>query len=140
MPGVRARLRTIKPEVAALRRDTLGTKLKRRRLEQGLRQKDVAPRLSITHKTLVNWERDHTTPDVAYYPAIITFLGVEPWPEPKALAEKLRAERHRRGWSIAQSAAHLGVDEGTFGGWERGKRRPTRSSRSICYRFLREGQ
>jgi transcriptional regulator with XRE-family HTH domain len=140
LPGVSASLRAPKPEVAALRRNTLGTKLKRRRLEQGLRQKDVAPRLGITHATLVNWERDQTAPDVARYPAIITFLGFEPWPEANAFAEKLRAERHRRGWSIAQSAARLGVDEGTFGGWERGTRRPTRSSRSICDRFLREGQ
>jgi magnesium chelatase family protein len=140
LPAVPVRLRAIKPEVAALRRDTLGTKLKRRRLEEGLRQKDVAPRLGITHNTLVNWERDQTAPDVAHYPAIITFLGFEPWPEPKVLAEKLRAERHRRGLSIAQSAARLGVDEGTFRGWERGKRRPTRSSRSICDRFLREGR
>ena len=136
LPGVPARARARRPEVAALERDTLCSKLKRKRLELGLRQKDVAPRLGISHKTLVDWERDQATPEVAYYPAIVTFLGSEPWAKPGTFGEKLRAERYRRGWSIAHVAARLGVDEGTFGGWERGTRKPLRRSRRVCDRFL----
>jgi len=47
-------------------------------------------------------------------------LDYEPWPVPTTLPEKLRAARLRRGWSIKRSAATLGVDEATFGRWEKG--------------------
>ncbi len=134
MPGVSTRVRGRRPEVAALERNTLGAKLKRRRLELGLRQRDVAPGLGISHKTLVDWERDQTAPAVAHYPAILDFLRAEPWPEPNTLGEKLRAERYR--WSIARAATHLCVDEGTFGGWERGTRKPLSESWPICESFL----
>lgn len=136
MPGVPARVRGRKPEAAALERHTLGSRLKRRRIQLGLRQKDVAPQLGVGEHTLVDWERDQSAPYVSYYPAIIAFLGFEPWDEPETLGERLRAERYRRGWSIALSAARLGVDEGTFAGWESERRTPTRKSREAYQRFL----
>jgi magnesium chelatase family protein len=138
LPGVPVRVIARKPEVTALELNTLGGKLKRRRRELGLLQKDVALCLGVGPDTLADWERDKAVPEVTHYPAIIAFLGSQPWPEPKTLGEKLRAERHRRGWSIAHSAARLGVDEGTFGSWERERRKPTGVSRSICAQFLRE--
>ena len=137
LPGVPVRIFARKPEVVALERGTLGSKLKRRRRELGLRQKEVARSLGVGHNTLVDWERDQAVPKVTHYPAIIAFLGFEPWPQPETLGEKLRAERYRRGWSIAHSAACLGVDEGTFGAWERGRRKPTSTSRLIYLPFIR---
>ena len=136
VPGVRARVSGRKPEVVALERDTLGAKLKRRRMELGLRQVDAAPRLGISEKTMVEWERDQRTPPVEYFPAIIAFLAREPWPEPETVSERLLAERRRRGWSIKAAARRLGVDEGTFGGWERGTRQATRQSRKARDDFL----
>ena len=56
-----------------------------------------------------------------FYPALIGFLGCEPWPEPQTLGQRLQAERRRRGLTIDRAAALLGVDEGTLGRWETGE-------------------
>lgn len=38
----------------------------------------------------------------------------------EALPGRLLAKRRAMGWSIKKAARHLGVDEGTWGDWERG--------------------
>lgn len=72
------------------------------------------------------WERDAWPPRVSAYPAIIRFLGFEPWPEPKTLASALLAERRRRGLEVRKAADLIGVDAGTWRRWERGEWKPTR--------------
>lgn len=135
MPGVRARAVTTKPDVAALREGTLGAKLKRRRRERGLRQIDVAREMGVNQHSVIDWEKGKE-PMVAQYPAIIAYLGYEPWSEPQSLGENLTAERRRRGLSIRQAAELLKIDEGTFGAWERGSRRPVRQSSEVIVSFL----
>lgn len=68
--------------------------------------------------------------------AILRFLGYEPFPEPKRLAERLLAKRRAMGWSIKEAARQLGVDKGTWGDWERGKTILFRKHRMIVARFL----
>jgi len=121
MPGVRTRVSTRKPEATALAAGTLGAKLKRRRLEKGQRQIDVAHEMGVDQHSVINWEKGLKEPTAAQYPTIISFLGYEPWPAPTTFPEKLMAARLRRGWSIKRTAATLGVDEATFGRWERGR-------------------
>jgi transcriptional regulator with XRE-family HTH domain len=82
--------------------------------------------MGASWKTLMWWERNEREPDVRFYPAIIQFLGYEPWPEPATLPEALLAERRRRGLEIRKAAAVVGVDEGTWRRWEQGEWRPTR--------------
>ncbi len=53
-------------------------------------------------------------------PAIVQFLGYDSFPEPKNIPEHLLAKRRAMGWSIKEAARQLGVNEGTWGGWERG--------------------
>ena len=67
--------------------------------------------------SLRKWERGRP-PTVRFYPGIIRFLGTEPWPEPRTLGERLRAERRRRGLPRADAASLVGVDESTFWRWE----------------------
>ncbi len=54
-------------------------------------------------------------------PAIIRFLGKDFLPEGKTIAEKIRLERWRRGWSQEKLAKHLGVDESSITKWENGR-------------------
>lgn len=138
MPGVSSFLKARKPEVEALERDTLSAKLKRRRLELGLRQVDAASLLGIGENTLVDWERGQSRPTARSYPAIIVFLGFEPWLRPQTLGERLRARRLRSGLSVKQAAKAIGVDELTFGAWEHGTRRPSMALREVCDQFLAE--
>ncbi len=49
----------------------------------------VALRLSVNDWTLHNWENNETTPAIRYMPRIIAFLGYDPWPAPRSVAERL---------------------------------------------------
>lgn len=106
--------------------DNLGARLQRRRFELGLRRIDAAAQMGVDEKTLMWWERSEREPFVNAYPAIIEFLGYEPWEEPRTLGEALLAERRRRGLRIDQVADLARVDEGTWRRWERGEWKPTR--------------
>ena len=53
---------------------TLGDHLRRRRLELGLHQKDVAKIIGVTTSSIWNWEHG-AEPELRYQPQIITFLG-----------------------------------------------------------------
>lgn len=113
--------RALKPEVVAIQGDSLGARLRRRRRELHLRRIDAAAIIGADEKSLMWWERDEREPFVHHYPGVIRFLGYEPWPEPKTLPDSLLAERRRRGWTLAQAAETLGVDEGTWRRWEIGE-------------------
>ena len=82
------------------------------------------------------WERGERQPLPHFYPAIIAYLGCEPWPEPETLAHALRAERLRRGLDLFAAARQMGVDEGTLGRWERCERKPTSRTLPVIDAFL----
>jgi len=54
-------------------------------------------------------------------PAILSFLGYDPFPEPTTVAAKLLKKRLQQGWSIRKAALHLGVDPSTWHNWEAGE-------------------
>ena len=64
---------------------TLGQRLRARRHFLGLQAKEVAKLLSVDPKTLMWWERDGHEPAVGHFPALIAFLGEEPWEKPLGL-------------------------------------------------------
>ena len=84
MPGIRASLRCVKPEVRRISGNDLPSRLRRRRRELGLFQKDVAQRLGVTPDTLLNWENGRCQPPRRYRAAIAAFLEGRP----SATAEK----------------------------------------------------
>lgn len=118
------RLTVPTPEYSRLVGDSLGARLRRRRRELGLRRADAAAMIGVDVKTLMWWERDVREPFVHAYPAIVAYLGYEPWAEPTTLAEALLAERRRCGLRIDQAADLIGVDEGTWRRWEHGDWKP----------------
>lgn len=97
---------------------TLGEHLRKRRGELGLQQRDVARQVGVNASTILNWETGRTTPPIRHLPLIIEFLGYDPWPLPKSLAEQLQAKRRQLGLSRKRAARCLGVDEGTLVRWE----------------------
>jgi transcriptional regulator with XRE-family HTH domain len=98
---------------------TLGEHLRKRRVELGLSQREVAKHMGYCWSTLLNWEKGKTQPAVDSIPAIIAFLGYDPFPPPTSLSEQLAALRRKSGWTIKQVARQLGVDESTLGRWEK---------------------
>lgn len=103
---------------------TLGEHLRKRRNELGLFQREVAEQLGVDPHSVTDWERDRKEPAIRFWPAIIAFLGDDPHRAPQTLPERLHAVRRALGLPIAEIAERLGVDEGTFGRWERGASRP----------------
>ena len=93
---------------------TLGEHLKKRRRELGLLQREVAAQMSILTETYANWENGHTEPVASQFRPVIAFLGYDPSPAPRTLAERLRVKRRELGVTFSEVARHLGWDEGTL--------------------------
>lgn len=97
---------------------TLGEHLLKRRRELGLYQQQVAERLGVDASTLTGWEKYGHEPSIRHWPAIIAFLGCDPYPAPASLGERLLAYRRRTGLTQKQLAKRVGVNASTIWSWE----------------------
>ena len=103
---------------------TVGDHIRKRRLGLKVYQKDVAAQIGVDETSIHNWETNVSQPSLEYMPAIIDFLGYDPLPPAKTVAEKLVRQRTSLGLSQKESAQRLGVDPSTLARWERGEREP----------------
>jgi transcriptional regulator with XRE-family HTH domain len=116
---------------------TLGDHIRKRRLDLGLLQKDVAARVGCDTATITNWELNHTSPEIRFIPGIIAFLGYDPYDGPSGtLGERIIACRQRMGLSQKRFACQLGIDPTTVAGWERGEHQPSERLRARLQRIL----
>lgn len=129
-------LKALKPKETDFEPRTLGEHVRKRRLELALTQKQVADSFGVTSFTVLNWEKGYTEPPIGSDPAILRFLGYDPFPEPTTVSEGIFALWRVRGWSIKEAAQRLGVDEGTWGTWERGTTVPWPRYARLLERFL----
>jgi DNA-binding transcriptional regulator YiaG len=106
-----------------------GDHIRKRRLDLGLFQRQVAAQLGVDTDSVFRWESNETSPSILQIPRIIRFLGYNPFPKPKSFSEELRESRRRLGLSQTAMARRLGVDSSTLRKWEQGRARP--SPRSI---------
>ena len=102
----------------------------------GLLQPDAAQVIGVCKASIWQWENGRAEPEDRYYPSIIAFLGREPWPEPQTLAERLRAERRRRGMTARDAARAMGVAHGSVSSWESGATAPGKRDRKQVSDFL----
>ena len=93
---------------------SLGLHLKKRRRELGLLQREAADRMGIWAETYANWEKDKTEPVAAQFQPVVEFLGYDPTPAPKTLAEHVEAKRRALGITFEQAAKYLGWDPGSL--------------------------
>jgi len=120
LPWVPITLKCLKRKEADFEPRTLAEHVKRLRVQRGLTQYQTARLLKVSSWTIRKWENGHTTPPVAYLPALIRFLGYDPFPQAHTLPERLRAKRRAMGWSIRAAARGIGVDAGAWSDWEEG--------------------
>jgi len=137
LPGVSVLLSATKPEVLADQGESIGAHLRRARKGRGLKQVEAAELMGVCQTSVLDWESGTKQPRDRQYPAIISFLGYEPWPKPQTFPEKLIAERRRRGISAKAAATIIGVDEGTFARWETDETQPLARSQPQVDEFLR---
>lgn len=114
------RLTSPKPREADEPPTTIGEHLRHVRLSRKLSQKEAAFIIGVDPGSVFNWEKGKTEPPVKFMPAVLRFLGYDPLPTPETLPERMFAYRRRHGLTIMEAATRLGVDPGTWGGWERG--------------------
>jgi transcriptional regulator with XRE-family HTH domain len=107
---------------------TVGDRLKKRRDEHGLYQKDAAALLGVNQSTLIGWEKGRKDPAIQIWPRAIKFLGYDPHGEPRMLGKRFLAARRRLGITQEQAAKLASVDEESFRLWELGKRKPSPTS------------
>ena len=117
---------------------TLGDRMRARRLDLGLHQKEVAAQIICTVDTITNWELNRCQPELSYIPRIIKFLGYDPCEPGKdePLGQRLRKHRRRLGLTIRQAALLLKIDPTSLRDWETGRHRPTKKSLRVIDEFL----
>jgi transcriptional regulator with XRE-family HTH domain len=79
LPFCHLRLKTPKPDgryPAQLQR--LGGRIRKRRLDLGLLQKEIGDRLGADTRTVNDWEIGRARPGLRFVPRILTFLGYDP--------------------------------------------------------------
>ena len=105
--------------------DTLGDHIRKKRVDLGLFQKDIANIIGTNESTIWNWENNYATPYISYLPNIIKFLGYVPFNTScNTLREKIVTSRKLLGLSQRKYAQLIGIDPSTLGKWERGKSTP----------------
>jgi len=99
---------------------TIGDMIRKRRLDLGLRQTDVAEIVGCATMTVVNWEKGHTEfPQINHMAEVVQFLGFNPLEVGSSLAERLVNFRTAQGKTQKAFAGELGVDPSTLAKWER---------------------
>jgi len=116
--------------------NTFGYHIRARRLNLNLLQGQVADQLGVHAQTITNWECNASHPAIRCIPAILTFLGYDPFPPAQSLSERLVTTRKMLGLSQQSMALVLGVDPGTCQSWEAGQHEPTGRSVDLIERFL----
>lgn len=125
LPFCRGRLTaTFKPAGYPNECKHLGHHIRRRRLELGLLQAEVARRIGVCEDSIHHWEVGDTIPAVRWLPAILAFLSHDPRPIPGSLAGHLRHWREGRRMSRVALARELCVDSTTLWTLESGRRAP----------------
>ena len=139
LPFCHAELRASKPKSCHYPKllNTLGDHIRSRRLDLSLFQSRVAEEIGVDEATIHNWESNKSSPAIRYIPAILRFLGYNPFPPAQTLPERLATVRKMLGMSQRNLAETLGVDPGTLQGWEAGQHKLSRSNVELVERFLR---
>lgn len=70
--------------------------------------------MGVGKETVCNWEKDKTRPITTQFEPVVAFLGYDPLPAGRTLAERLEAKRRSLGVTLDQVAAYLGWDPATL--------------------------
>ncbi len=140
MPCCRWTLKAQRPLLPAYPKEikTLGDHIRKKRLDLGLLQKQVAARIGVAESTVYLWETNRVLPEVRSMPGIINFLGYAPYDPGWSLGQRLKAIRSALGLSQGEFARRVGLDPSTVAKWERGEHRPTKKKREDILRVLWE--
>ena len=104
---------------------TLGEHIRRKRMDLGLCQEDVARRLGADTGSVRNWETGRSLPADRFIPGIVRFLGCDPRLKPWTLGQAIRYYRQSLGLSQHALADLIGANKDALRGWETGDHEPS---------------
>jgi transcriptional regulator with XRE-family HTH domain len=119
-------LKSLKPKPKGYPNEiiTLGDHLRKKRLDLGLTQEEIAPKIKASKASIASWEMNRYEPEVPYIPRIVSFLEYFPYLPTCSFAAWLRQCRECNGYSQERLASMMGSDESTVAAWERGTHSP----------------
>lgn len=139
LPFCKVSLKSSKPSKIPKNPVSLGEHIKKRRLEQGLFQKDVAKVLGVAETTIWMWENNRSNPQINLLPKIKNFLGNLPLQLPiKTLGDKIVAFRKIHGLSQRELSKLLAIDNSTLRYWERNKHYPSKKLMKKISEFFKK--
>jgi transcriptional regulator with XRE-family HTH domain len=141
LPFCHFEIKTKKPLSKAYPKEllTLGDHIRKRRLGLMLTQKQVAHAIGVDEATVWNWEKDRTKPLTKQIPAIVSFLGYDPFPSgDRTLADKVLRYRLSNGLSLKKLAMQIGIDPATLSRLERSNGKSFNSITSKVSGFIRD--
>jgi transcriptional regulator with XRE-family HTH domain len=123
-------LKSLKPKPKGYPNEpnSLGDHIRKKRIDLGLTQAQVAFRIRASKASIVSWEMNRHEPEVRYIPRIVRFLAYFPYLPTDRFATWLYQCRQCNGYSQENLARVMGSDESTIAGWERAEHLPSRKS------------
>ncbi len=116
---------------------SIGDHIRKRRIELGLFQKDVALKLKVGEDAVTYWENNRAKPMVHHMPLIISFLGYNPLIiEKETLGGKVKFYRYLNGLSHKKFGKLLRVDASTVASWEKNESLPHPSTMKRIEKYL----
>lgn len=116
---------------------TISDFLRKRRIDLGLKQRDVAALLNVNVASIRNWEGNWRQPHISELPKIIAFIGCCPYNAALPLHERLVLWRGYNGLTQREMAEIIGIDPTTLARLEGGHIRNRKNRTGYIHR-LRE--
>jgi transcriptional regulator with XRE-family HTH domain len=114
----------------------IGHMIKKRRVELGLHQYEVAEIMGVDRITLGKWERKENRPKKMYLSAIEKFLGISlvlDKPKVSEIGTRIKEGRENKGLSRSGLAKILGVWREAIWAWEVGRQSPSKEHKDSIY-------
>ncbi|MBT1074883.1 helix-turn-helix domain-containing protein [Geobacter grbiciae] len=107
---------------------TVGEHIRKKRMDLGLLQREVAKIIGVTESSIWNWEHG-TEPKLQYNPSIIKFLGYIPFDCPDDTVGRLAWYKRARGMNQKCLGEAIGRDTEQLSDWLSGRHNPFSKNR-----------
>lgn len=114
---------------------TLGDHIRKRRLDLGLLQMEVASEIGVSENTVWNWEHG-TEPELRHIPAVLSFLGYMPWKCPDDPGGEACPLQEGKGLSLRRLGPLMGRDPEQLEDWLSGRHEPIERNKRMIEEFL----
>jgi DNA-binding XRE family transcriptional regulator len=85
--------------------------------------------LKVTDDCITNWENERCEPQIKYIPAIISFLGYNPFLyNLETIGGRIKYYRQIKGLNLSKMGILIDVDPSTLGSWEKNENIPSKKS------------